>query len=136
MSSQTAKQTATILVVDDDIDFLMQQKLWLQQAGYTVITADTAAEAEQLAITGKFDAAVVDLMMENVDSGFTLCYHIKKHKPAVPIIMVTGVQSETGMEFDAATNEERAWVKADVILTKPVRVEQLTGEIERLLGKG
>ncbi len=135
MTSQTAKQTATVLVVDDDPDFLLQQKMWLEGAGYTVLTADTADDAERLADNEDIDIAVVDLMMEDVDSGFTLCYHIKKTKPDVPVIMVTGVQSETGMEFDAATDEERAWIKADVLLTKPVRLEQLTGEIERLLGK-
>lgn len=135
MTSQTANQAATILVVDDDADFLLQQKLWLEKAGYTVLTAETVAAAERTVDTQQVDAAVVDLMMEDVDSGFTLCYHIKKVRPAMPVIMVTGVQSETGIEFDAATKEEKAWVKADIILTKPVRLEQLTAEIERLLGR-
>lgn len=135
MTSETAKQTATVLVVDDDADFLLQQKLWLEQAGYTVVTAETVAAAERTVATQAIDVCVVDLMMEDHDSGFTLCYHIKRAKPEMPVIMVTGVQGETGIEFDASTKEERAWVKADVLLTKPVRLEQLTAEIERLLGR-
>ena len=72
-------------------------------------------------------------MMERMDDGFVLCYDIKKKNADIPVIMVTGVSRETGMEFDAATDEERSWLKADVILAKPIRFEQLTREIDRLL---
>ena len=71
------------------------------------------------------DLAIVDLMMEYKDSGFALCYHIKKKDPSIPVILVTAVTSETGLEFDAATEEERSWVKADAMLAKPLRFEQL-----------
>jgi len=75
----------------------------------------------------------VDLMMEEVDAGFTLCYHIKKNHPNVPVVLVTGVASETGIAFGSETREERSWVKADALLNKPIRFEQLRKEIERLL---
>ena len=39
-------------------------------------------------------------MMENVDAGFTLCYHIQKKDPTIPVILVTSVNSETGLDFD------------------------------------
>ncbi len=133
MTSETPKQTGTVLLVDDDADFLLQQKILLEQAGFTVLTAESSKEAGPIAERENIDIAIVDLMMEDVDSGFALCYHIKQNKPNLPIIMVTGVQSETGIEFDAGTDEERSWVKADVMLTKPVRVEQLTAEIDRLM---
>jgi two-component system, OmpR family, response regulator len=71
--------------------------------------------------------------MEHTDSGFTLCHHIKKRYPDVPVIIITAVTSETGLEFDSYTAEERSWVKADSMLSKPIRVEQLLREIERLL---
>jgi CheY-like chemotaxis protein len=122
-----------ILVVDDDVDFLEQQRLQLEAAGFRVITAESRGAAERLLRTEMPDVAIVDLMMEEADGGFTLCYHIRKTKPELPVILVTNVTRETGLEFDAATEEERSWVKADVVLAKPVRVEQLKGEIERLL---
>jgi CheY-like chemotaxis protein len=77
--------------------------------------------------------AVIDLMMEEMDAGFTLCREIKKTYPGCPVVICTGVANETGMAFDAATEEERAWVKADALLDKPVRFEQLQREIERLI---
>lgn len=49
--------------------------------------------------------------------------------------MVTGVTGETGIEFDAATNEERAWIKADELLAKPVRPEQLLKAAGVKIGK-
>ena len=72
-------------------------------------------------------------MMEDPDAGFTLCHHIRKKDPTIPIILVTSVNSETGLDFDMATEEERSWIKADALLAKPIRFEQLKGAIDRLL---
>ncbi|MDY0031764.1 MAG: response regulator, partial [FCB group bacterium] len=123
----------TILVVDDDEDFLFQQKVQLEAAGYKVITAPGSKAARALLRTSRPDMAVIDLMMEEMDAGFTLCREIKKTYPDCPVVICTGVANETGMAFDAATDEERAWVKADALLDKPVRFEQLRREIERLI---
>jgi hypothetical protein len=51
--------------------------------------------------------------MENPDAGFTLCYHIRKQDASLPVILVTSVNSETGLDFDLATDEERSWIKID-----------------------
>jgi CheY-like chemotaxis protein len=122
----------TILVVDDDPDFLFQMEAMLKKAGHRVVTADGQKTAEEILKTLRPDLAVVDLMMEHADGGFALSYHIKKKDPSIPVILVTAVVSETGIEFDAATDEERSWVKADAFLSKPVRYEQLDREMRRL----
>jgi len=122
-----------IMVVDDDVDLLLQLKMQLEAVGYDVTTAESVSEAEKLIETYAPDLAIVDLMMERMDGGFVLCYHIKRKDPKTPVIMVTGVTADTGFEFDSATDEERSWLKADVTLAKPVRIEQLTREMTRLL---
>jgi two-component system, OmpR family, response regulator len=127
-------ESRTILVVDDDPDFVFQMETQLKRAGYTVVTAGGQKEAEEKLRTLKPDLAVVDLMMEHTDGGFALSYHIKRKDPSIPVILVTAVTAETGMEFDAATDEEQSWVKADALLSKPVRFEQLEREMHRLLG--
>jgi DNA-binding response OmpR family regulator len=129
----TSAATKTILVVDDDFDFAQQQKLQLENAGFNVLLADSQRRAEEMLSQMRPDLAVVDLMMEYKDSGFALCYHIKKKDPSIPVILVTAVTSETGLEFDAATEEERSWVKADAMLAKPLRFEQLLAELRQLL---
>jgi len=129
------QQQKTILIVDDDIDLLEQIKLQLLPLGYNVLTAESQAQAEQLLENHQPDLALVDLMMEHTDGGFALCHHIKKKFPNTPVIIVTAVASETGLDFDAATDEERSWVKADALLAKPVRFEQLKKHVEQFLAE-
>jgi CheY-like chemotaxis protein len=127
------KAGATILIVDDDEDFRLQTRLQLEARGFRVVEAENPAQGGEVLEKEKPDLAIVDLMMDEMDAGFTFCYQVKKKSPQIPVILCTGVASETGLEFDAATDEERSWVKADAVLNKPMRFEQLVLEIERLL---
>jgi len=68
----------TILIVDDDQDYLYQLQIKIQNFGYQTITAESQKEAEELIEKVKPDLAILDLMMENEDSGFILCYKMKK----------------------------------------------------------
>jgi len=123
----------TILIVDDDPDFLLQLELILQSSDYQVIKAGTRREAEEMISESLPDALIADLMLEEQDDGFVLCYWSKKHFPDMPVIIVTGVAGETGIEFEAITREERSWIKADILLAKPIRAEQILGELGKLL---
>lgn len=124
----------TVLLVDDDVDFLAQTEVILSQAGYKVVSKDSRKEAEEWLAENQPDLAVIDLMMEEMDGGFQLAYHIKKKSASIPVILATAVTQETGLTFDAATDEEKTWVRADVLLAKPFRKEQLLKEIEALTG--
>jgi two-component system, OmpR family, response regulator len=123
-----------ILLVDDDFDFRFQQKTGLEAAGFEVIEAEGETEAATVLSEQTFDMAIVDLMMEQSDGGFTLCYTMKRDFPDMPVILVSGVNSEHGFNFDASSNAERSWIKADAFLAKPLRFEQLMFEVKRLLG--
>lgn len=123
-----------ILVVDDDEDVLFQTKLNLADTPFKVITAGSEKEAREILETTRPTLVICDLMMEHRDSGFVLSHHIKTIDSEIKIILVTAVTSETGMEFDAATPDERTWVKADVVMSKPVRKDQLLREIDTLIG--
>ena len=131
---EMGEQSRTILVVDDDPDFLAQQQLQLEAAHYRVVTATGQQEARAILDSCRPDLAILDLMMEDMDGGFILSYHLKQKHPQVPIILVTGVTSETRLQFTPAGREEQSWMKADAVLPKPVRFEQLKREIDRLLG--
>jgi two-component system, OmpR family, response regulator len=127
------KNQKTILVVDDDMDYLFQMKFQLERFGYNVVTAEGQREAEELIKTLKPDLAIFDLMMENDDSGFILCFKMKRKYPDVPIILATAVSAETGMSFGISSEDERKWIKADLYLEKGIRPEQLQKEISKLL---
>jgi DNA-binding response OmpR family regulator len=129
----TDKTRTRILLVDDDEDFLFQHRIQLENAGFEVITASTRGDAERLATENPPDLAILDLMMEQHDDGFVLSHHLKRKYPALPVILVTAVTAETGLNFKPASSSERAWVGADAMLSKPIRFEQLKREIDRLL---
>jgi CheY-like chemotaxis protein len=126
-------QPKNALVVDDDEDFVIQQKAALERLGYAVVTAHSRAEALERMEQTRPDVAVVDLMMDEMDGGFVLAHQIKRKFPQTPVILVTAVTGATGLQFapDGGAGHHR-WVKADALLAKPVRFEQLQREIERL----
>ena len=122
-----------LLLVDDDMDILEQLSLALGGEGYEVVTAQGRKEGEEILMLGRPDLAIIDLMMEEMDSGFVLCHEMKKLYPDMPVIILTAVTAATGLDFHARSDEARSWVKADALLDKPVRFEQLKEEVLRLL---
>ncbi len=122
-----------ILIVDDDMDYLFQMRVKVEQMGFETITAESQAEAEKIILEIKPDLCILDLMMESDDSGFVLSYKIKKRYPDVPIIIATAVTAETGMTFDIRAEESKRWINADLFLDKGIRNDQLHREIKKLL---
>ena len=124
-----------VLLVDDDIDFLAIMKANLEASGYEVFTGESGEETGPLIDEHTPDIVVMDLMLEHYDTGFVVCYEIKKKRPSLPVIICSAVEQEEGLAFDTATEEERAWIKADAFLAKPIRYEQLLNRIKKLLNK-
>lgn len=122
-----------VLIVDDDIDQVEQNKFLISNMGFEVITADSQKEGEEILKTTKPDLAIFDLMMENKDSGFILSYKSKKKYPDVPVIIITAVTAETGLLFGIDSEEEKSWIKADKYIEKGIRSDQLQREIKKLL---
>jgi two-component system, OmpR family, response regulator len=122
-----------ILIVDDDMDYLYQMRMKVEQMGFETVTAESQAEAEKIIQEFKPDLCILDLMMESDDSGFVLSYKIKKKYPDVPIIIATAVTAETGMTFDIRAEESKRWINADLFLDKGIRNDQLHREIKKLL---
>jgi len=123
-----------ILLIDDDPDFRSKAKEMLQHSGFTVTECEGEQQAYELAKKRSFGLAVIDLMMEHSDSGFTLCHHFKKDYPKMPIVLLSSAASEMSIDFSIESASERSWIKADALLNKPIRFEQLLYETQRLLG--
>jgi two-component system, OmpR family, response regulator len=130
MTMQAGK---TVLLVDDDQDFVIQQKAALERLGFTVTTAFGREEAVAALEHLQPDLAIVDLMMDEMDGGFVLAHQIKARYPGTPVVMVTAVTGETGLRFGQDGAGQKRWIKADALLAKPVRFEQLEREIERVM---
>jgi CheY-like chemotaxis protein len=129
-------ESKTILIVDDDADILEQYTLILKADGYHVVQAASVAEAEEIILTARPDLAVLDLMMDEKDAGFVLCNQLKRLYADLPVIIASNVTPITGLDFRPRNAEEHSWVRADVMLNKPIVPERLRAEIRRLLGQG
>jgi DNA-binding NtrC family response regulator len=129
----TNESKKTVLIVDDDFDLLKQYEMQFASAGFNVVTADCQEDAEKVIKNIKPDLVVSDLMMENIDGGFSLSYHIKKKYPDVPVLIITGVTRDIGLQFSTNSDEGRRWIKADAILNKPIKLEDLLKEVNKYL---
>lgn len=125
--------TKKILVVDDDPDCLDQVATVLRASGFEILSASSQAEGEEMLLRTQPNLAVLDLMMEEMDSGFVLCHTIKKLYPDMPVILLTGVTAATGISFKSQDSNGRSWIQADVMLDKPVRPEELRAAVEKLI---
>ncbi len=124
-----------LLLVDDDPDFLEQHRLVLSGAGFVVLTAESSEEALAVADRDKPEAFVLDLMMEQSDSGARLARALRRDPRfgRAPIVMLTAAGQETGFEFSRNPQEVLEWMRADAWFDKPAPVEELSATIRRLL---
>lgn len=123
----------TVLLVEDDIDYMEQMTIALKGFGFEVVSAGSQNDGEELLKEFKPDLAVFDLMMENQDSGFILSNKARRLYPEMPIMIATAVSAETGMFFNVETEKDKNWLGADIILEKGIRPDQLHREISKLL---
>jgi CheY-like chemotaxis protein len=123
----------TILLADDDPDQVFLMKHHLERWGYLVVAVESRVEAERYLESACPDLAILDLMMEEEDSGFILSYKIKKCRPDVPVIISTAVAAERGISFDINKPGGKTWIKADHYLEKGFRMEQLQMLVKKYL---
>lgn len=123
----------TVLLVEDDMDYMDQMTIALKSFGFEVVSAGTQNGGEEILKGFKPDLAIFDLMMENQDSGFILSNKARRLYPDLPIIIATAVSAETGMLFNVETEKDKNWLGADIILEKGIRPDQLHREINKLL---
>jgi CheY-like chemotaxis protein len=114
---------ALILLVDDDPDFVEINRHLLEAQGYRVTCAAEPAEALRKMEAERPDLVVSDLMMNRLDSGFSLAQRIKQDPRfgATPLILVTAVSSQFSLDFRPRSPEDLAAMHADarMVLTRP-----------------
>jgi CheY-like chemotaxis protein len=131
------KTRAKILVVDDDLDFIEISKLSLESQGYQVLSAFNAKEGWKMVEKEKPDLIILDLMMERLDSGMALSQQIKNHPKygPIPILMLTSISRDTGMDFAPRTAEDLKQLNVDDFSSKPIKVQVLLERVRKLLTK-
>lgn len=120
------KSTATILIVDDDVETITMFGYYLQRQGYNVQTAARVSEALPLLEDGPPDVIILDIMLPSV-SGLELLTHIR-NTPAIAHIYVIILSAHT-LESEALPDG----VRPDKVLQKPVRIVDLQAALHAAL---
>ncbi len=114
----------TILIIDDDPDWLCMISLALQETGYCVCAASTGAEGLRLLREQQPDLALLDAMLPDTD-GWQLCEDIRAIS-TIPIILFSARQSEQdkvrGLELGA-----------DDYIVKPCTLAELRARVAAAL---
>lgn len=91
-----------ILYVDDDQDYLDAMRVILESGGYAMVEAHGAEEGIEVFRGEAPDAVLVDLMMEEIDSGTGLVKELLLAGARVPVFLVSSVGESLAMNIDPA----------------------------------
>ena len=78
----------TILIVDDEKNYLLVLEALLADAGYEVITCGNASEALEITTSHDLDLVITDMRMPGLD-GMEFLAQLRTLQPEIPIIMMT-----------------------------------------------
>lgn len=117
----------TVLVVEDEAAIAEVAEMYLEQAGFRVRWAPTAADAMKQIDDPSIDLILLDLMLPDAD-GVDLFRDLRARR-SVPVIMVTARDSEAdrvlGLELGA-----------DDYVTKPFSPRELVARVRAVLRRG
>ena len=133
------KHRAKILVIDDDRDFNAAITPVLKSASYDVAIALNPQEGKEKIFSEKPDLILLDIMMDSMFDGYSLCHAIKmseeyKEFKDTPVIFISAVKEIAGSRFQFK-GEEQGMAGPDDYIDKPVKPHDLIARIERLLQK-
>ena len=122
-----------ILLADDDPDFIEINQTILEANGFEVDTAYSSSETLKLLRQQPYDCLILDLMMEEKDSGFTIAYAVREdeHLKALPILMLTSAEEKTGFSFELS--KDKSWMKVDDYASKPLKPAELVKKVNALV---
>jgi two-component system KDP operon response regulator KdpE len=115
---------ARVLVCDDEPQILRALRVILRDAGFDAVPANSGEEALDLAAVHHPDAAIVDLVLPDLD-GVEVCRRLREWSE-MPIIVLSAVGEE-----DAKVRALGAG--ADDYMTKPFGPRELVARLEAVL---
>jgi len=110
-----------ILAVDDEKSGLYFRKLILEHAGHSVLSTTDVEEAMRLFRSHPIDLVITDHLLGR-KTGSEMSSEMKRIKPKVPIVLLSGTTSKPGEMGDA-----------DAFLSKTEGPEELLGIVGDLL---
>jgi CheY-like chemotaxis protein len=125
-----------ILVVDDVEDWQRTLAGLLVDEGYQVTTVSDRETALKAVKMGKFDLAVVDIRLDEMDedntSGLDLAGELKNIQAGLPVIIITGY--EVRGTIDRALKPDEYGQTLAIDFVQKTDADELIGIVNRTLG--
>lgn len=118
----------SVLVVDDESEFVDSLAKLLRRRGFEVEVAPDGTEAVGRARARAFDVALLDVKMPGMD-GFQTLAKIKRISPGTQVVLLTGHLSEADQKDGLESG-------AFAYLLKPHPITDLVAVIESAAGGG
>ena len=82
------------------------------------------------------DLLILDVMMEELDSGFQLARSVRQEQGLenIKILMTTSIDNEMKINFKKSAGDE-CWLPVDDYIVKPLKKDEVLGKIEALIGE-
>lgn len=126
--------TRTVLIVDDDHDFVESNKDLLEAYGYRVLAAHDGASGLEMAKKERPDIMILDVMMATQTEGFEVARKIPQtpELKGLHVLLVTGVTKDLHLPFHF--EPDASWLPVERVLEKPIAPARLLAEIQKALG--
>lgn len=115
-----------ILIIEDDISIAELERDYLEIEGFKIQMAHTGKAGFDLAVNGKFDLIIIDIMLPGMD-GFEICRTLRK-QTEIPLIIV----SARIEDFDKIRG---LGLGADDYVTKPFSPTELVARVKAHLSR-
>jgi len=112
---------STILIIEDEKSIVDLISFNLKREGYEILSAFDGGAGLELALSGRADLVLLDVMLPVMD-GFEVLRRLRQTSD-IPVIMVTAREEETDKIFGLETG-------ADDYITKPFSVKELAARIK------
>jgi DNA-binding response OmpR family regulator len=121
----------TVLIIDDDRDFVSAIESLLQYSGYQVRSAFNGRDGLRLARTIRPDLILLDVMMTERTEGFFMLQEARRipELSQTPVIVISSIYADQPI---FRVSPEAGWLPANLFLPKPVDPARLLAEVRRL----
>jgi DNA-binding Lrp family transcriptional regulator/CheY-like chemotaxis protein len=121
----------TVLVVDDDPDFVESTRIVLHKEGFGVLSAPDGDEGLRVMRLHHPELVILDVMMNSLLEGLSATWTIRADQELqnTPVLMVSSIASSEYAESFPMDE----YVPVDNFLCKPVAPDKLLKEVSRLL---
>ncbi|MFC0180559.1 heavy metal response regulator transcription factor [Thorsellia kenyensis] len=114
-----------VLIIEDEIKIGLYIKQGLEESGFSVDIAKEGKQGLELALTGNYDLAIIDIMLPGMN-GWDITKRLRKTDLFMPILILTA--------RDSLEDKVKSFnLKADDYLAKPFAFAELLARVNSLL---